>query len=57
MTHSEAMKTLDEAWQILLSIYDKKGITLNCFICGNPMTSESFEADDKIECPDCWVVE
>lgn len=46
-----------EAWQLLSKVSEKQGITLNCFICGNPMTSEYFEADDKIECPDCWVVE
>ena len=46
-----------EAWRLLSEICEKKAITLNCFICDKPMISEYFKSDDKIECPDCWVVE
>jgi hypothetical protein len=30
-------------------------ITLNCKICDSEMSSEHFEIDDVIECPDCWI--
>lgn len=31
-------------------------ITLNCKICDEPMSSEHFEIDDVITCPECWDV-
>jgi hypothetical protein len=32
-------------------------IKLNCQICDEQITSDSFDVDDVITCPECWDVD